>query len=1038
MKAGIFTTKRPAMRLLAIAVICTFLPNGAAWGKGGVAGVVLTPPLSQITVPVPRTNIELAQPQFAGPNGLAAFIIDVPAAVRLGKAFFWDMQVGSDGQTACATCHFNAGADNRLRNQLNPGARGGDTLFGNSATVLNTFVQGAPLDPLTGLPVPLALPASTAPFALFAPDYTLQPADFPFFRVGPVNARLVIDPVTGLTSDAVGTLSDTNDVAGSQGISRADFLNIIAGSPTDNGTPVVDPVFQSFRRVTARNTPSAINAVFNYANFWDGRANNIFNGASPFGPLDQGAVIYVEAGGALVPQKVAIPNSSLASQATGPPLDDTEMSFHGRTFPELGRKMLGLPRPLNLQLVHPNDSVFSAPIQLSRANLAGGVVSGNPGLNTSYVQMIHDAFAPSLWNSAAKVSLTTVGGPVQFSQIEANFSLFWGLAIQLYEATLVSDKTPFDLLQAGNQNAMSFDAQNGLATFISKCAACHSGSEFTAAVVGSSFAGCIFPDCNPVAFTSNTAHNLIQQNANPTTLAQGLVDTGFLNIGVRPTSDDPGRGGTAPSGLPLSFTRLAQTAGLPFVTPLLPPFLTPGDMVQGTFKVPGLRNAELTPPYFHNGGALTLEQVVEFYTRGGNFPNNPELAGAMQPIGALRASPLKQAELVAFLKALTDERVRNQTAPFDHPELRVPNGRNGNPETLAPTGGAPAPVAPGLVLNPVTTPTTLTTLAIGGTIADAVKKTATVAVSVNGGAAAAATVNCVPDPLGLTCAQTNTWDFTIPALNVGSNTITVTAIDVTGGVPETQSATITVLPTATISGTPQIVTKQTEATLTVGGNGLVSYQFKVDGGAFSADIPVAVPIVLTALADGTHTVAVIGKDGAGNQQPVANATMATWTVKANPLVLTLNPVTTPARGPGLKIDGTVELGVIPVVRADTSVIVGPVVTSGGNWSCQIDGLKSGTTNITVTATDIVLNVVTKTARVKIILPDGNMKGTGNVDISDAVRAIRVAVGLATPSAEEKLHGDVAPLVNNAPAPDDRIDVADALVILRKVAGLINF
>ena len=29
---------------------------------------------------------------------------------------------------------------------------------------------------------------------------------------------------------------------------------------------------------------------------------------------------------------------------------------------------------------------------------------------------------------------------------------------------------------------------------------------------------------------------------------------------------------------------------------------------------------ELTGPYFHNGGAATLMQVVEFYTRGGNFP----------------------------------------------------------------------------------------------------------------------------------------------------------------------------------------------------------------------------------------------------------------------------------------------------------------------------------------------------------------------------------------------------------------------------------
>src|SRR5262245_30620886 len=42
------------------------------------------------------------------------------AAIQLGKAFFWDMQAGSDGQ-ACGSCHFHAGADNRTRNQLSPG-----------------------------------------------------------------------------------------------------------------------------------------------------------------------------------------------------------------------------------------------------------------------------------------------------------------------------------------------------------------------------------------------------------------------------------------------------------------------------------------------------------------------------------------------------------------------------------------------------------------------------------------------------------------------------------------------------------------------------------------------------------------------------------------------------------------------------------------------------------------------------------------------------------------------------------------------------
>ena len=37
------------------------------------------------------------------------------------------------------------------------------------------------------------------------------------------------------------------------------------------------------RKVEPRNTPTNINAVFNFRNFWDGRANNTFNGVNPFG-----------------------------------------------------------------------------------------------------------------------------------------------------------------------------------------------------------------------------------------------------------------------------------------------------------------------------------------------------------------------------------------------------------------------------------------------------------------------------------------------------------------------------------------------------------------------------------------------------------------------------------------------------------------------------------------------------------------------------------------------------------------------------------
>ena len=79
----------------------------------------------------------------------------------------------------------------------------------------------------------------------------------------------------------------------------------------------------------------------------------------------------------------------------------------------------------------------------------------------------------------------------------------------------------------------------------------------------------------------------------------------------------------------------------------------------GKFKVPSLRNIELTAPYMHDGRFATLEQVVEFYNSG--VVDNPNLSPPLrnppgQPPGArrLNLSTAQKAALVVFLKTLTD------------------------------------------------------------------------------------------------------------------------------------------------------------------------------------------------------------------------------------------------------------------------------------------------------------------------------------------------------------------------------------------------
>jgi hypothetical protein len=108
--------------------------------------------------------------------------------------------------------------------------------------------------------------------------------------------------------------------------------------------------------------------------------------------------------------------------------------------------------------------------------------------------------------------------------------------------------------------------------------------------------------------------------------------------------------------------------------------------------------------------------VVDFYSRGGDFAaqNAANLDGEIKPLGL---SDGEKNDLVAFLVALTDERVRWQRAPFDHPSLCVPNGALGDSSTVQATpdgvgadsmiclpqtgvGGATVPFQPFLGLDP--------------------------------------------------------------------------------------------------------------------------------------------------------------------------------------------------------------------------------------------------------------------------------------------------------------------------------------------------
>ncbi|WPN33284.1 cytochrome c peroxidase [Pseudomonas sp. P5_109] len=664
---------------MAGALLVIGLPVASAWAADPV---VVEPAVPSVPdVPTLQSLRGLLPPDPSGTEGgrkvdlMTDYVLNRPAAVLLGKALFWDMEIGSDGSTACASCHFHAGADHRTTNQINPGQAN------TNANVSSIFNK-----PFTASDIPGDVPTyTTKSGGKGGPNYQLKKSDFP--------THVLANPLD--RNSAI--LFSTDDVIGSQGVFDANFVKPHQAR-FDKCVQQPDGIFQvggiNVRRSTGRNAPTVINAAFNVRNFWDGRANNVFNGFSPFGNRDPDAGIFVtsDRSGVATKVRLALKDASAASQAVGPPGSPVEMSCGGRTFADIGRRMLDTLM-LKQQRISSSDSVL-------------GPVSG--ARRPTYRELIKNAFQPRLWNATQQVSL----GGAPYTQMEANFPLFFGLAIQLYESTLISDQAPLDAYLQGDHTAMNGQQVQGMNLFLGKgkCISCHGGAELTNA--GSR-----------LLFHPRERIERMVMADNLTT----LYDNGFYNTGVRPTSEDLALGGTDAWGNPLSFTReyntLLQGGQIPdplevdvctFEVPLSPaipcdatlkPKVGFRDSVDGAFKTPTLRNIALTGPYFHNGSRATLQQVMEFYNRGGDrrgedasntsgFEHpavNQHNGSNLDPdMTQLNLTPDEVDALVKFMEVgLTDPRVAWERAPFDHPSLVLPQGEKGDENSVGQKPASP-------------------------------------------------------------------------------------------------------------------------------------------------------------------------------------------------------------------------------------------------------------------------------------------------------------------------------------------------------------
>lgn len=183
-------------------------------------------------------------------------------------------------------------------------------------------------------------------------------------------------------------------------------------------------------------------------------------------------------------------------------------------------------------------------------------------------------------------------------------------ALAAFQRTLISHRSPYDrYVYEGDDTALSASALRGAELFFSEaleCFHCHGGFNFTDSVQHDGTVA------NEAAF-----HN-----------------TGLYNV--------DGRG-----GYPADDRGLMELTG------------DRRDM--GRFRAPTLRNVELTAPYFHDGSADTLDEVIDHYAAGGRTLEDGANAGigAESPLKSIfvrgfRLSDDERADLLAFLRSLTD------------------------------------------------------------------------------------------------------------------------------------------------------------------------------------------------------------------------------------------------------------------------------------------------------------------------------------------------------------------------------------------------
>jgi hypothetical protein len=343
----------------------------------------------------------------------------------------------------------------------------------------------------------------------------------------------------------------------------------------------------------------------------------------------------------------------------------------------------------------------------------------------------------------------------------------------------------------------------------------------------------------------------------------------------------------------------------------------------------------------------------------------------------------------------------------------------GNKQAQLIVPGVPVTVVPVFLNISVATPTRISSQTISGALTNVGD---TLTISTNTAAAVAAPV-----------ITGSAWSALVSGLVEGANIITVTEKDGGGAAIATVSATIIFDITPPFINIDTAIGGKITNSAGVAGTAEVGSKIAVNCDNNLADVIFFDDLfqnitrwsgmILGQLHEGDNYCRVTATDAAGN----VNVKEVDFFFDHIPPDLDIHFDEFIKYGDIYTIYGTVEAGVTPSIKINGIDYSGIITVNGSTWSAPLSGLASGANTISVTATDAAGNAITKTTTVTAVSATGSFSGAAIPTVADAVKALRMSIGIVTPTTVDVLRCDLLP--------DGKIDVGDAIMILKKVVGM---